>query len=283
MLSTANITMQFGAKPLFENVSVKFGEGNRYGLIGANGCGKSTFMKILGRDLEQTSGEVMLDKGERLGKLRQDQFAYEEMRVLDVVMMGHAEMWAAMSERDGIYANPDASEEDYMRAADLEAAFAEYDGYTAEARAGELLSGLGIAQELQQGLMSAVAPGFKLRVLLAQALFSNPDILLLDEPTNNLDINSIRWLEDILNEYNSTMIIISHDRHFLNQVCTHMADMDYGTLKIYPGNYDDYMLASTQARERQAAANAKAKERISDLQDFVRRFSANKSKARQAA
>jgi ATPase subunit of ABC transporter with duplicated ATPase domains len=162
MLSTANITMQFGAKPLFENVSVKFGNGNRYGLIGANGCGKSTFMKILGRDLDQTSGEVMLDKTERLGKLRQDQFAYEDNRVLDVVMMGHDEMWAVMSERDAIYANPDASEEDYMRAADLEAEFAEYDGYTAEARAGELLLGLGIAIELHQGNMSAVAPGFKL-------------------------------------------------------------------------------------------------------------------------
>ncbi len=199
MLSTANITMQFGAKPLFENVSVKFGDGNRYGLIGANGCGKSTFMKILGRDLVQTSGEVMIDKNERLGKLRQDQFAYEDMRVLDVVMMGHTEMWAAMSERDALYANPDATEEDYMRAADLEATFAEYDGYTAEARAGELLLGLGIDIKLHQGPMREVAPGFKLRVLLAQALFSNPDILLLDEPTNNLDINTIRWLENILN------------------------------------------------------------------------------------
>jgi len=247
MLSTANITMQFGAKPLFENVSVKFGDGNRYGLIGANGCGKSTFMKILGGDLEPSSGNVMIDKNERLGKLRQDQFAFEDMRVLDVVMMGHAEMWAAMSERDAIYANPDASEEDYMRAADLEAQFAEYDGYTAEPRAGELLLGVGIPIELHQGPMSAVAPGFKLRVLLAQALFSNPDILLLDEPTNNLDINTIRWLENILNARNCTMVIISHDRHFLNSVCTHMSDLDYGKITTYPGTYDDYMLASTQA------------------------------------
>ena len=274
--------MQFGAKPLFENISVKFGDGNRYGLIGANGCGKSTFMKILGGDLEPTSGTVMLDVNERLGKLRQDQFAYEEMRVLDVVMMGHTEMWAAMSERDAIYANPEATDEDYMKAADLEAKFAEYDGYTAEARAGELLLGVGIPLDQHNGPMSTIAPGWKLRVLLAQALFSNPDILLLDEPTNNLDINTIRWLEDVLNERNSTMIIISHDRHFLNQVCTHMADMDYGTLKIYPGNYDDYMLASAQARTQQLAANAKAKEKIAELQDFVRRFSANKSKARQA-
>nr|WP_255710719.1 ABC-F family ATPase [Mycetohabitans sp. B4] len=274
--------MQFGPKPLFENISVKFGEGNRYGLIGANGCGKSTFMKILGGDLEPSAGTVMLEPHVRLGKLRQDQFAYEDMRVLDVVMMGHTEMWQAMSERDAIYANPEATDDDYMRAAELEAKFAEYGGYTAEARAGELLLGIGIAIEDHNGPMSNIAPGWKLRVLLAQALFSDPDVLLLDEPTNNLDINSIRWLENILNERDSTMIIISHDRHFLNQVCTHMADMDYGTLKIYPGNYDDYMLASAQARERQAAANAKAKERIADLQDFVRRFSANKSKARQA-
>ncbi|MGZ3181032.1 MAG: ABC-F family ATPase [Telluria sp.] len=282
MLSTANITMQFGAKPLFENISVKFGEGNRYGLIGANGCGKSTFMKILGGDLEPTAGNVSLDVNERLGKLRQDQFAYEDMRVLDVVMMGHTEMWAAMQERDAIYANPEATDDDYMKAAELEGKVAEFDGYTAEARAGELLLGAGVDIGLHQGPMSAVAPGWKLRVLLAQALFSNPDILLLDEPTNNLDINTIRWLEDVLNERNSTMIIISHDRHFLNQVCTHVADMDYGTLKIYPGNYDDYMLASTQARNQQLANNAKAKEKVAELQDFVRRFSANKSKARQA-
>jgi ATPase subunit of ABC transporter with duplicated ATPase domains len=274
--------MQFGAKPLFENISVKFGDGNRYGLIGANGCGKSTFMKILGGDLEPSAGNVMLDVNERLGKLRQDQFAYEEMRVLDVVMMGHTEMWAAMAERDAIYANPEATDDDYMKAAELEGKVAEYDGYTAEARAGELLLGAGVSIDLHHGPMSAVAPGWKLRVLLAQALFSNPDILLLDEPTNNLDIHTIRWLEDVLNQRNSTMIIISHDRHFLNQVCTHVADMDYGTLKIYPGNYDDYMLASTQARNQQLANNAKAKEKVAELQDFVRRFSANKSKARQA-
>lgn len=282
MITTANITMQFGAKPLFENVSVKFGEGNRYGLIGANGSGKSTFMKILGGDLEPTSGNVSLEPGMRLGKLRQDQFAYEDHRVLDVVLMGHTEMWAAMSERDAIYANLEATEDDYMRAAELEAKFAEYDGYTAEARAGELLLGVGIPIELHNGPMREVAPGFKLRVLLAQALFSNPDVLLLDEPTNNLDINTIRWLEHVLNDRNCTMIIISHDRHFLNEVCTHMADLDYNTIRIYPGNYDDYMIASAQARERQLSSNAKAKERIQELQEFVARFSANKSKARQA-
>src|SRR5579859_3569095 len=274
--------MQFGPKPLFENISVKFGEGNRYGLIGANGCGKSTFMKILGSDLEPSSGNVMLEPNVRLGKLRQDQFAYEDVRVLDVVMMGHTEMWSAMTERDAIYANPDATDDDYMHAAELEAKFAEYDGYTAEARAGELLLGIGIAIEDHNGPMSNVAPGWKLRVLLAQALFSKPDVLLLDEPTNNLDINTIRWLEGVLNDYDATMIIISHDRHFLNQVCTHIADLDYQQLKIYPGNYDDFMLASTQARARVEASNAKAKERIQELQEFVRRFSANASKARQA-
>jgi len=282
VITTSNITMQFGVKPLFEKVTVKFGEGNRYGLIGANGSGKSTFMKILGGDLEQTGGEVAIENGLRLGKLRQDQFGYEDQRVIDVVLMGHTEMWAAMSERDAIYANLEATEEDYMHAAELEAKFAEYDGYTAEARAGELLMGVGIPVEQHFGPMSEVAPGWKLRVLLAQALFSNPDILLLDEPTNNLDINTIRWLENVLNERNSTMIIISHDRHFLNSVCTHMADLDYNTIRIYPGNYDDYMIASAQARERQLSSNSKAKERIQELQEFVARFSANKSKARQA-
>ena len=282
MLVASNVTIQFGAKPLFENVSVKFGEGNRYGLIGANGSGKTTFMKILAGVLESSAGNVSLDPGERMAYLKQDQFGYEEVRVLDVVMMGHAEMWACMSERDAIYANPDATEDDYMRAANLESHFAEYDGYTAESRAGELLLGAGIPIEKHTGPMSEVAPGWKLRVLLVQALFANPDILLLDEPTNNLDINTIRWLEDILNERESTMVIISHDRHFLNQVCTHMADLDYGTIKVYGGNYDDFMEASTVARERQVSANTKAKERVADLQGFVRRFSANKSKARQA-
>ena len=282
MLISNNITMQFGAKPLFENVSVKFGDGNRYGLIGANGCGKSTFMKILAGVLEPTAGNIALDSNERMAWLRQDQFGYEDQRVLDVVMMGHEQMWKANSEKNAIYMNPEATEDDYMKAAELEAVFAEYDGYTAEARAGELLSGVGIPIDQHTGLMSAVATGWKLRVLLAQALFANPDILLLDEPTNNLDINTIRWLEDILNNRNCTMIIISHDRHFLNQVCTHTADMDYAKLTVYPGNYDDFMEASTMARAQQAKDNAKAKQQIADLQDFVRRFSANASKAKQA-
>lgn len=282
MLSTSNLTMQFGARPLFENVSVKFGEGNRYGLIGANGSGKSTFMKILGGDLEPSAGNVALEPNVRLGKLSQDQFAFEDERVIDVVLRGHEQMWAAMTERDAIYADPDATEEDYMRAADLEARYAEFGGYTAEARAAELLSGAGIPPEQHLGPMSAIAPGWKLRVLLAQALFADPDVLLLDEPTNNLDIDTIRWLEGVLNERGSTMVIISHDRHFLNSVCSHMADLDYRELRVYPGNYDDYMLASSEARARLMAANAKSKERIAELQEFVQRFSANKSKARQA-
>ena len=282
MLVAANITMQFGAKPLFENVNVKFGEGYRYGLIGANGAGKSTFMKILCGALEPSAGNVSKDVHERMAYLKQDQFAYEDMRVLDVVMMGHEELWSAIQERDAIYANPEATEDDYMKAAELEGKVGEYDGYTAEARAGELLLGVGIPTEQHDGPMSEVAPGWKLRVLLCQALFANPDILLLDEPTNNLDINTIRWLEDVLNNRDSTMIIISHDRHFLNQVCTHMADLDYGKITTYAGNYDDFMEAAQQARERQSAANAKAKERIAELQTFVRRFSANASKAKQA-
>jgi len=282
VISTANITMQFGAKPLFENISVKFGDGNRYGLIGANGCGKSTFMKILDGSLEPSAGNVSVSPGERLGKLHQDQFAFEECTVIDTVMMGNKELWAIKEERDAIYANLEATEDDYMRAAELEGEFAEMDGYTAESRAGELLLGAGIETELHQGPMSEVAPGWKLRVLLAQALFSNPDILLLDEPTNNLDINTIRWLEGIINDMKCTMIIISHDRHFLNSVCTHMADIDYGDIKIYPGNYDDFMIASTAARERLQSENAKKKAQIAELQQFVSRFSANASKAKQA-
>jgi len=274
--------MQFGAKPLFENVSVKFGEGNRYGLIGANGCGKSTFMKILGGDLEPSAGNVSKDPNERIGKLKQDQFAYEDKAVIDTVIMGYEELWAVKAESDAIYANPEMSEEDGIRAAELEAEFAEMDGYTAEARAGELLLGVGIPIEQHYGPMSEVAPGWKLRVLLAQVLFADPDIMLLDEPTNNLDINTIRWLEGVLNERNCTMIIISHDRHFLNSVCTHMADLDYGELRTFPGSYDEYMTAATQAREQMLADNAKKKAQIAELKSFVSRFSANASKSKQA-
>ncbi|MDA8329330.1 MAG: ABC-F family ATPase [Betaproteobacteria bacterium] len=282
MIATQGITIQFGAKPLFENVSVKFGEGHRYGLIGANGCGKSTFMKILAGQLTPTSGQVMLDQGEKLGWLRQDQFGYEDQIVLDVVMQGDAKLWAVKHERDNIYANPDATEDEYMRAAELEGEFAELDGYSAEARAGELLLGLGIDGKLHNGPMKEVAPGWKLRVLLAQVLFGNPDIMLLDEPTNNLDITTISWLEEILDQRSCTMIIISHDRHFLNSICTHMADLDYGKIQLFPGNYDEYMMAAQQQREGLQAANSRAKDKIAELQTFVSRFSANASKARQA-
>ncbi|MDH3609419.1 MAG: ABC-F family ATPase [Gammaproteobacteria bacterium] len=282
MITTANVTMQFGAKPLFENISAKFGDGNRYGLIGANGCGKSTFMKILDGSQVPTSGNVSTTPNERLGKLSQDQFAFEEFSVIDTVIMGHQQLWEIKQERERIYSLPEMSEEDGMKVADLEVQFAELDGYSAESRAGDLLLSAGIELEFHNGLMSEVAPGWKLRVLLVQALFSDPDILLLDEPTNNLDINTIRWLESILNERKSTMIIVSHDRHFLNAVCTHMADMDFGELRVYPGNYDDFMIASTAVRERMQSENAKKKAQIADLQQFVSRFSANASKARQA-
>jgi ATPase subunit of ABC transporter with duplicated ATPase domains len=282
LISTANITQQFGAKPLFENISVKFGEGNRYGLIGANGCGKSTFMKILSGELEPSGGNVSYDPNERVAKLNQDQFAYEEFTVIDTVIKGHKELWLVKQERDAIYSSAEMSEEDGMRVADLEVEFAEMDGYMAESKAGELLLAVGIPLEQHYGLMSEVAPGWKLRVLLAQVLFADPHIMLLDEPTNNLDIDTIRWLEQVLNDKNCTMIIISHDRHFLNSVCTHMADLDYGELRLYPGNYDEYMLAASQSRERLLADNAKKKAQISELQQFVARFSANASKAKQA-
>ncbi|MBV1911788.1 MAG: ABC-F family ATPase [Kangiellaceae bacterium] len=282
MISTANITMQFGAKPLFENISIKFGEGNRYGLIGANGCGKSTFMKILADKLEPSQGQVITDPHERIGVLGQDQFGFEEFSVVDTVIMGHKELWEIKQERDRIYSLPEMSEEEGMLVADLETQFAEMDGYTAESRAGELLLGLDIPTEQHFGLMSEVAPGWKLRVLLAQVLFADPEIMLLDEPTNNLDINSIRWLEDILKQRQCTMIIISHDRHFLNSVCTNMADLDYGEIRLFPGNYDEYMTAATQAREKLLSENAKKKVQIAELQTFVSRFSANASKAKQA-
>jgi ATPase subunit of ABC transporter with duplicated ATPase domains len=276
------LSIQFGAKPLFENVSVTFGNSNRYGLIGANGSGKSTFMKILAGELQPTVGNVSTDPNARIGQLRQDQFAYEAYRVIDTVIMGHEKLWQLMQERDRLYSLPEMSDEEGMRVAELEIEFSELDGYSAEARASELLEGIGIPADQHEGLMSAVAPGWKLRVLLAQALFSDPDILLLDEPTNNLDINTIRWLEDFLGQSRSTIVIISHDRHFLNSVCTHMADLDYGEMRVFPGNYDEYMTAATQVRDRMQSNNAKKKAKMAELQAFVSRFSANASKARQA-
>lgn len=283
MITTANITMQFGAEPLFENISAKFGNGNRYGLIGANGCGKSTFMKILSGELTPTSGNLSITPGFTVGTLSQDQFAFEEYSVVDAVIMGDVRLWKIKQERDRIYAKPDMTEADGMAVAELEVEFAEMDGYSAESRAGEILLQAGIDEALHYGLMKQVAPGWKLRVLLAQALFANPDILLLDEPTNNLDIHTIHWLEELLNERKCTMIIISHDRHFLNSVCTHMADIDYGELRIYPGNYESFMAASSLIREQLLTENAKKSAEIDDLQAFVNRFSANASKAKQAS
>ncbi len=283
MITTANITMQFGAEPLFENISAQFGHGNRYGLIGANGCGKSTFMKILSGELTPTSGNLSITPDHTVGTLSQDQFAFEEYSVVDAVIMGDARLWKVKQERDRIYSMAEMSEEDGMKVAELEVEFAEMDGYSAESRAGEILLSAGIEEEFHFGLMSQVAPGWKLRVLLAQALFANPDILLLDEPTNNLDIHTIDWLANVLNERKSTMIIISHDRHFLNSVCTHMADIDYGELRIYPGNYEAFVEASTLIREQLFAENAKKSAEIDELQAFVNRFSANASKAKQAS
>ena len=283
MISTANITMQFGAKPLFENISAKFGGGNRYGLIGANGCGKSTLMKILSGELAPTSGNVSITPGSKVGTLSQDQFAFEEYSVINAVIMGDVQLWKIKQERERIYSLPQMSEEDGMKVAELEGQFAEMDGYSAESRAGEILLQAGIDESLHFGPMSQVAPGWKLRVLLAQALFADPDILLLDEPTNNLDIHTINWLGTVLNQRKSTMIIISHDRHFLNSVCTHMADIDYGELRIYPGNYEAFQAASSLIREQLQTSNAKKSTELAELQQFVDRFSANASKAKQAS
>lgn len=283
MISTANITMQFGSEPLFENISAKFSNGNRYGLIGANGCGKSTLMKILSGALTPTSGNVSITPGYKVGTLSQDQFAFEEYSVVDAVIMGDVELWKVKQERDRIYALPEMSEEDGMKVANLEVEFAEMDGYSAESRAGDILLEAGIPEEYHFGSMKQVAPGKKVRVLLAQALFANPEILLLDEPTNNLDMFTIDWLASALNQRKSTMIIISHDRHFLNSVCTHMADIDYGELRIYPGNYEYFLEASSLIREQLLTENAKKSAEIDELQAFVNRFSANASKAKLAS
>ena len=283
LISSANITMQFGAEPLFENISAKFGNGNRYGLIGANGCGKSTFMKILSGELAPTSGNISITPGEKLGTLSQDQFAFEEYSVIDAVIMGDKALLEVKQERDRIYSMLEMSEEDGMKVAHLEVEFAEMDGYSAESRAGDILLEAGIEEEFHFGLMAQVPPGHKVRVLLAQALFSNPDILLLDEPTNNLDIYTINWLSDVLNQRKCTMVIISHDRHFLNSVCNHMADIDYGELRIYPGNYEYYLEASGLIREQLLAGNEKKAAEIVELQAFVNRFSANASKAKLAS
>ncbi|MDG1224681.1 MAG: ABC-F family ATPase [Candidatus Marinimicrobia bacterium] len=282
MITTSNISMQFGSKPLFESISVAFSNKNRYGLIGANGSGKSTFMKILTGELEPTAGTVTIDKNKRVSKLNQDQFAYEDIKVSDCVIMGHDLLWEIKNEREKLYSLPEMTDEQGMKVAELEVEFGEMDGYTAEANAEELLLGLGIPIEDHDKPMSSIAPGLKLRVLLAQALFGDPGILLLDEPTNNLDINTIRWLENTLKNKDCLMIVISHDRRFLNSVCTNMADLDYGEIRLYNGNYDDFMIAATMARETLMNENAKKQAKIKELQSFVSRFSANASKAKQA-
>ena len=282
MITTSNISMQFGSKALFEDISITFNKGNRYGLIGANGSGKSTFMKILSGEIEPTNGYVKLDKRDRVATLSQNQFAYEDIAIIDCVIMGHKKLWEVKREREKIYSLPSMSEADGLKVADLEMEFSDMDGYSGEANASELLLGVGIPIENHEKPMSILAPALKLRVLLAQALFGNPGILLLDEPTNNLDINTIRWLENMLRNKDSTMILISHDRHFLNSVCTHMADLDYGEIRIYPGTYDNFMVTSAQARQLLINENAKKKAKINELKSFVQRFSANASKAKQA-
>ena len=282
MISVSSLTVRYGKKTLFEDVSIKFKPGSRYGLIGANGSGKSTFLKILAGLDQSTSGNVSIDKGLRLGYLKQDHYEYEHETIMNTVLRGHEELWELTQERDRLYALPEMSEEDGIRVSEIEEKFADMGGYEAESYAGELLEGLGIPSNLHSEEMSVITGGFKLRVLLAQVLYQKPEILLLDEPTNNLDIKTINWLENFLINYNGVLIVISHDRHFINSIATDIADLDYNVIKIYPGNYDDYMTASTMSREQMVSDNKRMKDKISDLQDFVNRFSANASKAKQA-
>lgn len=282
MISVSNLTVRYGKKTLFEDVSIKFKEGERYGLIGANGSGKSTFLKILAGMDQPTSGSVSLDKGMRLGYLKQDHYGYDEVTIMNAVLMGNPELWEVSQERDRLYALPEMSDEEGILASEIEEKFADLGGYEAESYAGELLVGLGIPSNLHNEPMSRITGGFKLRVLLAQVLFLKPEILLLDEPTNHLDIKTINWLENFLSGHKGVLIVISHDRHFINSISTNIADLDYNVIRIYPGNYDDYMEASTMAREQQLNENKRNKEKIADLQEFVNRFSANASKAKQA-
>lgn len=282
MLISSGVTLRFGKRVLFEDVNIKFTKGNCYGLIGANGAGKSTFLKILSGEIEPNKGEVTLDKGERVSVLKQDHYAFEGYTVLDTVMMGNAELYRIMKEKDEIYAKPDFSEADGMRAAKLEERFAELDGWNAESDAAKLLNDLGIESEMHYKYMSEIEARDKVKVLLAQALFGNPDVLLLDEPTNDLDIKTINWLQDFLIDFENTVIVVSHDRYFLNKVCTHIADVDFGKIKVYPGNYDFWYESSQLALKQMKEANKKKEERIKELQDFIARFSANASKSKQA-
>ena len=282
MITANGVTVQFGQEPLFEDISITFSKGNVYGLIGANGSGKSTFMKVLSGDLDPTSGNVSIQKDRRVSMLSQDQFAFEETNVMDCVMMGYKKLWSIKKERDRLYELDEMTEEEGLKVSNLEIEFADMDGYSAESDAGELLLGLGISIEEQSLLMKNISPERKLKVLLAQALFGEPDILLLDEPTNNLDLDNISWLEETLKNRDSMMIVISHDRHFLNNVCTHMVDLDYRKLEIYNGNYDFFMVESALSKTLLTNENSKKEAKIKELESFVRRFSANASKAKQA-
>lgn len=282
MISTSNLTLSYGLRPLFEKVNVKFTPGNCYGLIGANGAGKSTFLKVLAGEIEANTGEVIVPPSVRLSVLKQDHFEFDEFEVIQTVLKGHARLYSIMEEKDAIYAKADFSEADGMKAADLEGEFADLNGWEAEAEAASLLNGLGIPESLHNMRMLDLNGSEKVKVLLAQALFGHPDILLLDEPTNHLDLESIAWLEDFLYELDSTIIVISHDRHFLNSVCTHIADIDYGRIQIYMGNYDFWMESSQLAMQQARDANKKAEAKVKELQEFIRRFSANASKSKQA-
>lgn len=282
MLTVSDVSLHFSDRKLFDDVNIKFTEGNTYGLIGANGAGKSTFLKILAGDIEPTTGHISLGPDERLSVLRQNHFDYEDERAIDVVIMGNEKLYSIMKEKDAIYMKEDFSDEDGVRAAELEGEFAELGGWEAESEASQLLQNLNIPEELHYQNMSELANGEKVKVLLAKALFGKPDVLLLDEPTNGLDIQSITWLEDFLIDFDNTVIVVSHDRHFLNKVCTHMADLDFGKIKLYVGNYDFWKESSELAAKLLADRNAKAEEKIKQLQEFVARFSANASKSRQA-
>ncbi|HET8401007.1 TPA: ATP-binding cassette domain-containing protein [Streptococcus pneumoniae] len=282
MLTVSDVSLRFSDRKLFDDVNIKFTEGNTYGLIGANGAGKSTFLKILAGDIEPTTGHISLGPDERLSVLRQNHFDYEDERAIDVVIMGNEKLYSIMKEKDAIYMKEDFSDEDGVRAAELEGEFAELGGWEAESEASQLLQNLNIPEELHYQNMSELANSEKVKVLLAKALFGKPDVLLLDEPTNGLDIQSITWLEDFLIDFDNTVIVVSHDRHFLNKVCTHMADLDFGKIKLYVGNYDFWKESSELAAKLLADRNAKAEEKIKQLQEFVARFSANASKSRQA-
>lgn len=282
MIEARNVTLRFGKRTLFEDVNLKFTSGNCYGLIGANGAGKSTFLKLLSGEIETSSGEIIVSKGARLSVLKQDHYAYDENTVMETVIMGNSKLYKISKEKEELYSHTDFTEEDGMRLAELEAEFMELNGWEAESEAGELLANLGIPVEDYSSLMKEIPAKKKVKVLLAQALFGNPDILLLDEPTNNLDIEAIRWLEEFLINYQNTVIVVSHDRHFLNKVCTHIADIDYGKIKLYIGNYDFWYESSQLALKQMKEANKKKEEKIKELQDFIARFSANASKSRQA-